>query len=293
MAKCYQCPRKCGIDRDKAIGYCGVSGLKAARAALHYGEEPCISGTRGSGAIFFSGCVLKCVFCQNAPISHGGQGMEISEERLGEIMLGLRDKGAHNINLVTPTQFSIQIARVLEKVKPKLDIPVIWNCGGYESVETLRMLDGLVDVYLPDFKYADNARAEKYSFAKDYPEIALSAIKAMYDSVGKVRLNADGIITRGVMVRHLVLPGGRHDSIKALDMLAAALPIENILLSLMRQYLPCYKANEIKELSRKLTTFEYQSVAEHAASLGFLGYTQEKESAVAEYIPQWDMTGLT
>ncbi|MCH5324361.1 MAG: radical SAM protein [Eubacterium sp.] len=292
MSRCYQCPRKCGADRENTTGFCGVQGLKAARAALHFGEEPCISGTRGSGTVFFSGCVLRCVFCQNAPLSHGTEGKEITPARLGEIFLELQEKGAHNINLVTPTQFSNEIAAVLEKVKPRLDIPVVWNCGGYESTDTIKRLDGLVDVYLPDFKYADGALSGKYSAAPDYPETAIAAIKAMHDSRGGVRFDSDGMMTNGVMVRHLVLPNYRRDSMRALDMLAEALPISEIRLSLMRQYVPCHKAMEIKELARKVTTFEYEAVAEHAAQLGFIGYTQEKASAGTELIPEWNYEGL-
>ncbi len=291
MSRCYQCPRGCGADREITVGYCGVKGLRAARASLHYGEEPCISGKNGSGAIFFSGCVLKCVFCQNYPISQEGRGKDITADDLERVIFELRDKGAHNINLVTPTQFSYAIAEVLEKVKPRLDIPVIWNCGGYESVETLRRLEGLVDIFLPDLKYADGARAEKYSFARDYPQKALAAIKTMYELTGAAGFDG-GMMTKGVMVRHLVLPDGRRDSVKALEMLAETVPTDKIRLSIMRQYLPCHKAAQYPEIDRKVTTFEYEKVVDRAAELGFIGYTQEKESAGAEFIPLWDLTGL-
>ncbi len=292
MSNCTLCPRKCGADRLRTVGFCGVKGLKIARAALHFGEEPCISGTNGSGAIFFSGCPLRCVFCQNHTLSSECFGEEITPARLYDIMLELQSKGAHNINLVTPTQFWPQIADVLEKVKPRLNIPVLYNCGGYETAESIKRLDGLVDIFLPDMKYAEPALAEKYSLAPDYPAVALAAIKEMYKSVGAAQFSPDGLMTRGLMVRHLVLPSCRHDSMRVLDTLAASLPVADVRLSLMRQYTPCHKAAEIKELSRRVTTFEYNSVADHAAALGFIGYTQEASAAGEEMIPRWDLEGV-
>ena len=294
LSLCTLCPRNCNADREKAVGACSVKGLKIAKASLHFGEEPCISGAdgRGAGTIFFSGCPLKCIFCQNMPISRDGYGKEISPARLGEIMLELQEKGAHNIDLVTPTHYTDVIADVLEKVKPKLDIPVVYNCGGYEKVETLKMLDGLVDIYLPDFKYASSELAEKYSSAPDYPDTAAKAIAEMYRQRGRALFDNSGMMKSGVLVRHLVLPGCRHDSMKVLDILSAIVPPADIRISLMRQYTPCGKALEIKNLSRRLTTFEYNSVSDYAAELGFDGYTQEKESATFEYTPEWDLEGV-
>lgn len=294
MGLCTLCPRNCRIDRTKAAGVCSVKGLKIAKVSLHFGEEPCISGTdgKGAGTIFFSGCSLKCIFCQNMPISRDGYGKEITPDRLGEICFELQAKGAHNIDLVTPTHYSDIIADVLKKIKPKLEIPVVYNCGGYERVETLKMLDGLVDIYLPDFKYASPELAREYSSAPDYPDTAAEAIAEMYRQTGKVRFDENGLMKKGVLVRHLVLPGCRHDSMKVLDILSKTVPVADIRISLMRQYTPCGKALGIKNLSRRLTTFEYNSVTDYAAELGFDGYTQDKSSATFEYTPDWDLEGV-
>ena len=226
------------------------------------------------------------------PISRDGFGKEITPERLGEIMLELQEKGAHNIDLVTPTHYADIIADVLTSLKSQLHIPVVYNCGGYENVETLKMLDGLIDIYLPDFKYASPDLAREYSSAPDYPSVAVKAIAEMYRQTGKVQFDENGMMKKGVLVRHLVLPGCRHDSMKVLDILKATVPVSNIRISLMRQYTPCGKALEIKNLSRKLTTFEYNSVTDYAAQLGFDGYTQDKESATFEYTPEWDFEGI-
>ena len=226
------------------------------------------------------------------PISRDGYGKEISPIRLGKIMLELQEKGAHNIDLVTPTHYADVIAGVLEKIRPQLEIPVVYNCGGYEKVETLKMLDGLIDIYLPDFKYASPDLAGEYSSAPDYPDTAAKAVAEMYRQTGNVRFDEDGLMKKGVLVRHLVLPGCRHDSMKVLNILKATVPVGDIRISLMRQYTPCGKALEIKNLSRKLTTFEYNSVTDYAARLGFDGYTQEKESATFEYTPEWDLEGV-
>lgn len=294
MSLCTLCPRNCHADRTRSAGVCSVKGLKIAKASLHYGEEPCISGTdgKGAGTIFFSGCSLKCIFCQNMPISRDGFGEEITAQRLGEIMLELQEKGAHNIDLVTPTHYADIIADVLKSIKPRLHIPVVYNCGGYENVSTLRMLDGLIDIYLPDFKYASSELAAEYSSAPNYPEVAAKAIAEMYRQTGKVRFDENGLMKKGVLVRHLILPGCRHDSMKVLNILKDTVPTSDIRISLMRQYTPCGKALEIKNLSRKLTTFEYNSVTDYAAELGFDGYVQDKASATAEYTPQWDLEGV-
>lgn len=292
MNTCNICPRKCGIDREKQKGFCGVGTLKIAKACLHYGEEPPISGVNGSGTVFFSGCSLKCVFCQNMPISRDGYGKEISVNRLAEIFLTLQEKGADNINLVTPTHYSEEIITALEIAKPSLHIPVIYNCGGYESVDTLKKYDGLIDVYLPDFKYADKEIAREYSAAENYPDVVVPALKEMYRQVGEVRFSDNGLIQKGVIIRHMVLPSHRHDSIKILDIIKKNLPADKIKISLLRQYTPCGKALEIKKIARKVTTFEYNSVADYAEKLGFDGYLQEKSSASFEMTPEWDLEGV-
>ncbi len=296
LTGCHLCPHECGVDRAAGQrGRCGVGAeLLVARAAPHMWEEPCISGKRGAGAIFFGGCSLGCVFCQNRTLSHDGYGAVVSEARLGEIMLELQERGVHNIDLVTPTHFADAIARVLEHVRPRLHIPVIYNCGGYERVETLRRLEGLVDVYLPDLKYASSETALRYSGAADYPKCALSALREMRRQCGAVRLDADGMIERGVIVRHLILPGCRHDSIALLRGLAETVPVHDIRLSLMRQYTPDFVDRaRYPELGRRLTGFEYTSVLEVAEQLGFEGYCQQSDSASAAYTPTFDLAGVT
>ncbi len=293
FASCRLCPRKCGADRTKGKGFCGGRlEIKAAKAYLHMWEEPCISGTNGSGTVFFSGCGLKCVFCQNYKISAENFGREISGERLGEIFLELQEKGAHNINLVSPTHYVPQIISVLDRVKPQLKIPVVYNSGGYELTETLKMLEGYVDIYLPDFKYYDNALAAKYSSAPDYFERACAAVEEMLRQVGKARLGENGLLEKGVVIRHLTLPNCRHDSVRVLETIAERFGTEDILLSLMSQYTPFYRSYEFKELSRRISTFEYNFVADKAAEMGFKGYMQEKSSAKEEYTPEFDLVGV-
>lgn len=295
LTGCRLCPHECGVDRAAGQrGRCGVGAeILVARAAPHMWEEPCISGERGAGAVFFGGCSLGCVFCQNRTLSHDGYGAVVSETRLGEIMLELQERGVHDIDLVTPTHFADAIARVLERVRPQLHIPVIYNCGGYERVETLRRLEGLVDVYLPDLKYASGEPALRYSGAADYPERAMEALCEMHRQCGAVRFGEDGIIKRGVIVRHLVLPGCRHDSIALLRRLAEALPPDDIRLSLMRQYTPDFvDRKRYPELGRRLTGFEYTSVLEVAEQLGLRGYCQQSGSVGTEYTPIFDLTGV-
>ena len=283
MSECKLCPRECGADRERGeIGFCGAgSDIKIARCAPHFWEEPPISGERGSGAIFFSGCPLKCVFCQNREISHGGLGKAVGEEELEK-------SGVHNINFVTPTHYTDRIAAILKKIKPSLGIPVVWNCGGYEKEETLDLLDGLVDIYLPDFKYFDSELARAYSAAPDYRDVALRALKKMFSQVGEIKLNADGTMARGMIVRHLVLPGCRKDSAAVLELLAEILPADKIYLSLMSQYTPEFAADsEYKNLRRRVTSFEYTSVANRAQELGFVGFMQERTSASADFTPDF------
>lgn len=290
MNHCTACPRNCGTDRSIRKGYCGQSdAFRIARAALHMWEEPCISGTRGSGTVFFSGCNLGCVFCQNYRVSHRGQGIEIDADALMQKMLELQAAGAHNINLVTPTHFAEQLTPVLAKIKPQLHIPIAYNTGGYEKIETLEKLAPYVDVWMPDFKFADAELAKQYAGAPDYPEVAARAIAKMYAIAGKVQFDADGIMTRGVLVRHLVLPGCRKDSTKVLDRLSEIVPVQDIRLSLMSQYTPEFATDApYQNLHRRVTTFEYNAVMAHAEKLGFVGYMQQRESATAKYTPEFE-----
>lgn len=291
--KCNLCPRRCNVDREVQSGYCGVSGasdrVRVAKAMLHFGEDPPISGKRGSGAVFFSGCNMRCVFCQNFKISHGGFGKEITVERLSEIFLELQDKGANNINLVTATHYAEQAARAIEIAKPRLKIPVVFNCGGYESTETLKRLEGLADVYLPDVKYFDEALALRYSGARGYFEAAYNAVKEMVRQTGRCVIE-DGLIKKGVIIRHLVLPSCYKDSIRLLQGLAEFK--DSVLISLMRQYYPCGKAEEYPEINRKLTTFEYNKVLEECERLGFDGFVQEKGLACGDMTPVFDLEGI-
>ncbi|MBR1897774.1 MAG: radical SAM protein [Oscillospiraceae bacterium] len=292
MTHCTLCPRRCGADRTKAAGICGGrDSLRAARAALHPWEEPCISGTKGSGTVFFSGCALHCRFCQNAVISAEPFGKDISAARLTEIFLELQEQGAHNINLVTGGHFIPWIARALEKARPALRIPVVWNSGGYELAEALMMLDGLVDVYLPDFKFFDPNTARNYALAPDYPQIAEAALAQMLRQTGDRVWNGD-LLTRGVIVRHLVLPGHRHESIALLHHLAERFGADAFLLSLMAQYTPMREDPDYPELNRRITKMEYNSVCKAAQDLGFDGYFQEKSSADASYTPDFSLQGI-
>lgn len=292
---CTLCPRMCGADRQNGeAGFCGAQKkLRLARAALHFWEEPCISGTKGSGTVFFSGCPLKCCFCQNYRISHETFGTEITEDRLADIFLSLQDQGAHNINLVTATPYTDEVLRVLDRIRgSRLKIPVVWNSGGYERTETLRRLDGYVDIYLPDFKYADETRAFRYSGAADYCETALAAIVEMQQQTGKYCIGDDGIMRRGTIIRHLVMPGGRRDSMRVIDRIAQHFSPDDILVSLMSQYTPFYKSHAYPEINRRVTTFEYDSVCEYLTAKGFDGYFQEKSSAKEEYTPPFDLEGV-
>lgn len=290
VAKCFACPRGCAVDRGAGErGFCGVgSEYVIGSADLHFWEEPCISGVRGSGAVFFSGCNLRCVFCQNRDISRSLCGEIYSEKRLIDKMLELQERGAHNINLVTGTPYSLFLAKTIEKVKPRLSIPIVYNCGGYESEESLSALDGLIDVYLPDFKYFSPEISEKYSAARDYFEVASRAVVEMHRQVGALTLDKDGIATRGLIVRHLVLPSHREDSRAVLSALSELLPVGEVTLSLMRQYTPDFAdADAPKNLHRRVTSFEYDDVLAFAESLGFSGYSQAKESAKKDFTPKF------
>lgn len=290
VSKCFACPRACGVDRDQKKGYCGQSAaFRIARAALHMWEEPCISGERGSGTVFFSGCNLGCVFCQNYRVSHRGQGIEVSESELIEKMLALQEAGAHNINLVTPTHFAEQLLPLLAKVKPQLHIPIAYNTSGYEKLETLEMLAPYVDIWMPDFKFGSAQIAKDYAGAPDYPDVTARAIAKMYELAGKVQFDSERMMKCGVLIRHLVLPGCRKDSMAVLDRLAEIVPVQDVRLSLMSQYTPEFATDApFANLHRRVTSFEYESVMAHAEKLGFVGYMQQRESATAKYTPEFE-----
>lgn len=290
---CNLCPRRCGALRtaDEGRGRCGMpEGVRLARAALHSWEEPPISGTRGSGAVFFSGCPLGCVFCQNDQISREGFGKEVPEERLLEIFHELIAQGAHNINLVSPTHYAHVLTRVLEKAA--LPVPVVWNTGGYERLETLRALEGKVDVYLPDLKYMSAEQAGRYSGAPDYPEIARAAILEMYRQTGPIELDGDGIARRGVIIRHLILPGQLRAAKEVMDWVYESFPPGAVLFSLMSQYVPLGRANEFREINRSLRKSEVRSAEEYMHNLGLAGFTQERGAADEKYVPGFDLTGV-
>lgn len=292
MAECTLCPRRCGADRSTSQGRCGAGSLpRLARAALHFWEEPCISGESGSGAVFFSGCPLGCCFCQNRPISVGNFGKEVSVERLAEIFLELQQQGAQNLNLVSAAQYTPQVLEAVSLVRSHLQIPVVWNSGGYECCETLKMLEGLVDIYLPDLKFCDPMLAKRYANAPDYFEVASVAILEMHRQRPLLQLDEAGMLQKGVIVRHLVMPGGREDSRRILHWLAENLPLESFYLSLMRQYTPDVQS-PYKELRRPVASGEYRPLAELAAELGFQGYTQDRASSKKEYTPSFDLTGI-
>lgn len=287
---CSLCPRKCGVDREISHGYCGAGlSAKVARAELHMWEEPCISGKNGSGTVFFSGCNLRCVYCQNYEISrqNNGAGKEISDKKLSEVFLRLQEQHANNINLVTPTPYVLNIINALDMVKDKLHIPTVYNCGGYESVETLKMLDGYIDIYMPDFKYYNSETAKKYSEAPDYPETVTKALEEMHRQTKELEWNGD-LLKKGLIVRHLVLPYQRKQSMKILDLLKETVPQKDMLLSLMSQFTPTPECKNYPEIDRRITTFEYNSVCDYARKLDFNGYFQERESAQSVYIPQWN-----
>lgn len=295
---CRLCPRKCGINRANNLGFCQMGEkITAARATLHFWEEPCISGKNGSGTVFFSGCVMKCVFCQNYDISAENFGREISNERLADIFLELQKQGALNINLVNPTHFVPQIIKALKIAKSRgLKLPIVYNSGGYERVETLKALDGLIDIYLPDVKYFDDELAEKLSAAPNYFETAMNAVAEMVRQTGKPVFDEKNgeILLRGTIVRHLVLPNCYKDSINVINRIAERFRGE-ILFSLMSQYTPfgLVKTDEsYKKLNRRITTFEYQKALDAVLEAGLRGFMQEKGSAKEEYTPSFDLTGI-
>lgn len=290
---CALCPRLCGADRRVAQGVCGGgSRVRVARAAAHYWEEPCISGENGAGAVFFSGCPLGCIFCQNRDISSGNFGKDLTIEELAEVFVRLEREGVHTLDLVTPTHYAPWILAALELAKP--NIPVVWNTGGYERVETLRTLEGKIQVYLPDLKYFSGDLARRFSGASDYFEHASAAIREMHRQVGAYEFDDAGILRKGVLVRHLVLPGHAEDSIAVFEALADILPPDEILVGLMSQYTPPREPPDgfPDELTRRLNEDEYALVAEAVHALGFDGYEQELSSAAEEYTPPFDLTGV-
>lgn len=291
---CLLCPRRCGARRtaENGTGRCGMgTDPVVARAALHFWEEPCISGTRGSGAVFFTGCPLGCVFCQNYSISAAKEvGKRVSPKELSGIFQRLENQGAHNINLVTPTHFVPAILEALSIRKPS--VPVVYNCGGYETPETLRMLEGYVDIYLPDFKYIEPELAASLSGAPDYPETAKAAVLEMVRQTGPAVYDEAGMMQRGTVVRHLILPGHTGNSIAVLDWLAANFP-DGVPVSVMAQYVPCGKAADFPPLGRRITSREYEKVQNRLFELGLDGYIQERESASKSFIPSFDLSGVT
>ena len=333
MSKCYICPRECGAQRAQGeLGYCRApDGFLVAKTMLHRWEEPCISGKGGAGTVFFSGCNLGCVYCQNREISGGNTGTVMSDNELERKIFSLVEQGAECVEFVTPTHYTARLASLIERIKPRLDVPVVWNSGGYEKSESLRMLDGLVDVYLPDIKYFSPKISQNYSCAPNYLEFALPALREMLRQVGKPKLcstkeqfstinseisstnpqkeytnseisttNSDNkILRKGVIVRHLVLPSHREDSISLLRLLASEVGTDNILLSLMSQYTPDFYIEreslpdgspKYSELCRRVTSFEYNSVLKIAEELGFEGYLQAKSSATKAYTPNFSET---
>ena len=304
---CRLCPRRCGVRRpspkntdgsysapEKKTGYCKApAGIMAARAALHPWEEPCISGTNGSGTVFFTGCTLKCRFCQNYKISRDQWGKGLSSDRLAEIFLSLQEQGAHNINLVTATHYLPWILPALDQVKTRLHIPVVYNCGGYERVETVKALKDYVDIWLPDLKYFDSELSRRLSQAPDYFSFASAAICQMVLQTGTPKFDHNGLMKRGVIIRHLVLPGHREDSIRLLHWMAETLPKQGFYISLLSQYTPYQKDEDYPELNRRITRYEYEKVVETALELGLeQGFMQKKSSAKEEYTPSFQLQGL-
>lgn len=292
LQKCEICPHKCKIDRTKnQVGRCkSKDTVKVALASIHNFEEPCISGRNGSGTVFFSNCNLSCEFCQNYEISQQGVGKEISIERLAEIFIEQQSRGADNINLVSPTSYAVQIIEAIKIAKNNgLKIPIIYNTNGYENIETLKLLEGYIDIYLPDLKYAENDLAKKYSKIENYFEIATSAIKEMYRQVGKNEYDENGIIKAGIIIRHLILPNHTENSKKVLKWIVENMP-KNITVSVMAQYFPTYKAKEIKDINRKITKYEYQKIENYLYSLDLEnGYIQEMGNNEEIYVPKWEI----
>lgn len=297
MSLCNLCPRACKINRKESLesagslGYC-QSAMRPviSRAALHHWEEPCIAGSRGAGTVFFAGCNLSCVYCQNYDISERRKGIEVSVERLREIYFELIDQGAHNIDLVTPTHYTHAI---FQSLREPLPVPVVYNCGGYESVHTVAFLRKKVQCWLPDLKYYDSAISKKYSDAPDYFEKATAAIEQMFRQTGPYEMDGDGILQKGVLIRHLILPGQVEDTKRILEYVADTFAPGDVLFSLMRQYTPYGRASEFPEINRKITDEEYEECESYMEELGIIdGYVQQKESSDKAFIPAFDGTGV-
>ena len=295
LTKCTLCPRNCKVNRNNGQkGYCKESNeLVVARAALHYWEEPCISGESGSGTVFFSGCAMGCVFCQNKNIANGTSGKTITKERLVNIFFELKEQGALNINLVTPSHYVVQIVQAIRQAKDEgFDLPFVYNCSGYEKKETIELLDGLIDIYLPDFKYYDDSVAMRYSKAKNYFEYASIALAEMVRQVGEASFDNNGIMKQGVIVRHLQLPGQIEDSKKIIHYLYSTYG-DQIFISIMNQFTPLSGLEGYPEINRKLTTEEYDELVDYAIDLGVEhGFIQEGETASESFIPEFDQTGV-
>lgn len=292
LKKCEICPHKCKIDRTKnQVGRCkSKDTVKVALFSIHKFEEPCISGKNGSGTVFFSNCNLSCDFCQNYEISQQGNGKEISIERLSEIFIEQQEKGANNINLVSPTSYAVQIIEAIKIAKSKgLKIPIIYNTNGYENIETIKMLNGYIDIYLPDLKYAENELAKKYSKIENYFEIATEAIKEMNKQVGRNEYDENGIIKKGIIIRHLILPNHTENTKKVLKWVSENMP-RDITISIMAQYFSTYKAKNIKDINRKITKYEYKKIENYLYSLDLQnGYIQEIGKNEEEYVPKWEI----
>lgn len=285
---CNLCPRKCNACRTEhqGNGFCGAGTLPVvARVAPHFGEEPCISGTKGSGTVFFSGCTLKCVYCQNYEISDGHKGIAVTPKELADCYKRLEEQGVHNINLVTADHYVNAVAESLDIYKPS--VPVVYNCSGYTSPKTLSILDGLVDIYLPDFKYSDDALAIKYSSAPNYVNTASAAIKEMIFQVGTPVIDEDGMMKKGVIVRHLILPSHTKNSLGVLDIIKRSYD-KQVLVSLMCQYVPVNKAHDFPKINRTITRREYEKVKFELYALGLDGFTQDLTSASTDFIPDWN-----
>ena len=290
LKKCEICPHRCGVDRtNNQIGRCkSKNTVKVAKASIHMYEEPCISKGSGSGTVFFSNCNLNCVFCQNYEISQNGLGKEITINELANIFLKLQSKNVNNINLVTPTSYVPQIIEAIKIAKDNgLNIPIVYNSNSYENIETLKLLEGYIDIYLPDLKYSENELGEKYSNVKNYFEVATTAIKEMYRQVGNLKCDKNGIAKKGVIIRHLVLPNHIENSKKVLSWINNNLP-QDVYVSVMNQYFPIYKAKNIKDLNRKITKREMKKVEEFIYSIDLKnGYIQDIEENEIQYVPNW------
>lgn len=295
LKSCRLCPRNCNVNRLAGkLGFCNSSdNIKVALVSLHYWEEPCISGTNGSGTVFFSNCNLKCVFCQNHEISAKGAGKEISIERLSEIFLEQQQRGAHNINLVTPTHYVPQIIKSLDLAKSKgLNIPILFNTNGYENIETIRALKGYIDVYLPDFKYFDNKYSTKYSNVPDYFEKASEAIKEMFLQVGEPKFDENGLIQKGLIIRHMMLPGLLFDSKKIIDYIYKTYG-HSVYISIMNQYTPMHDVKSFPEINKPLNLKHYDSLIDYCLYLGVKNaFIQETGTSSKSFVPEFDLSGV-